>query len=171
MNKSEQISLHVCLVLQYYIESLTSAPLGHVVLLHFEIMLISYTYCINVDLKKVNPDLWTHDSMLVAFCGKYENAYHLLIYLFFVISPKSEHMRIFSDCSIYIIRGSCKIKYDTGLDTFSLLQVQCPASYLNLSTQPFWVNAFIFQKEYTYYTKKFHRSMTMVHMLTVTSIS
>ena len=57
MNKSEQISLHVCLVLQYYIESLTSAPLGHVVLLHFEIMLISYTYCINVDLKKVNPDL------------------------------------------------------------------------------------------------------------------
>ena len=63
MNKSEQISLHVCLVLlQYYIESLTSAPLGHVVLLHFEIMLISYTYCINVDLKKVNPDLWTHAS-------------------------------------------------------------------------------------------------------------
>ena len=55
--KSGQISLHVCLVLQYYIESLTSAPLGHVVLLHFEIMLISYTYCINVDLKKVNPDL------------------------------------------------------------------------------------------------------------------
>ena len=89
MNKSEQISLHVCLVLQYYIESLTSAPLGHVVLLHFEIMLISYTYCINVDLKKVNPDLWTHDSilgMLAAFCGKYENAYHLLIYQFFVIS-------------------------------------------------------------------------------------
>ena len=105
MNKSEQISLHVCLVLQYYTESLTSAPLGHVVLLHFEIMLISYTYCINVDLKKVNPDLWTHDSildMLAAFCGKYENAYHLLIYLFFVISPKSEHMRIFSDCSINI---------------------------------------------------------------------
>ena len=158
MNKSEQISLHVCLVLlQYYIESLTSAPLGHVVLLHFEIMLISYTYCINVDLKKVNPDLWTHDSildMLASFCGKYENAYHLLIYLFFVISPKSEHMLIFSDCSIYIIRGSCQIKYDTCLDTVSLLQVQCPASYLNLSTQPFWLNAFIFQKEHTYYTKE-----------------
>ena len=150
MNKSEQISLHVCLVLQYYIESLTSAPLGHVVLLHFDIMLISYTYCINVDLKKVNPDLWTHDSMLgvlVAFCGKYENAYHLLIYLFFVISPKSEHMRIFSDCSIYIIRGSYQIKYDTSKQW---LQVQCPASYLNLSTEPFWVNAFIFQKEHTY---------------------
>ena len=123
MNKSEQISLHVCLVLQYYIESLTSAPLGHVVLLHFEIMLISYTYCINVDLKKVNPDLWTHDSildMLAAFCGKYENAYHLLIYLFFVISPKSEHMRIFSDCSIYIIRGSCQMKYDTSKQELNL---------------------------------------------------
>ena len=95
--------------------------------------------------------------LLAAFCGKYENAYHLLIYLFFVISPKSEHMRIFSDCSIYIIRESCQIKYDTSKQW---LQLQCPASYLNLSTQPFWVNAFIFQKEH----RKFHPSMTMLHI-------